>query len=399
MGTLEEDLANLHRATRRPRNQRRKMRSFRIEEISVVDRPAQEGALATLMKRHRKYNENHDRDDGRFTSGPRGSGVGDSGSGVAEYDRDTEPGRWFADHRRQFESKWGLNAKSPKDKLEEALGEEAAEGGDRTQDFVDLLARHYGVKVPSRKSVRLKRRNQMSAYDPEYMKARARERELEGIEEETGLDEFDMADDDDDPDALDEDEAATRLRALFAQAKGEDQDLDYEEPLDDDEDDNEANAALEDEVDQVKAVDLDADEDEEFDDSTELGALANRFRRRDYRIGKQRALLMATARLARNAGDRVYAKRYLASDPAPFGYEKEVAKRLLAKVASNISTDTSRPYHQAGQAGRVAEMDRRARNHRAKVNRMVENIRAGNQKMRRTDALRQLRDARPSLFR
>src|SRR5262245_35924355 len=36
--------------TRRPQ-QRRRMKQFRIEEMSVVDRPAQEGALATIVKR------------------------------------------------------------------------------------------------------------------------------------------------------------------------------------------------------------------------------------------------------------------------------------------------------------------------------------------------------------
>jgi hypothetical protein len=34
-----------------PKSKRRKMRAFKLEEISVVDKPAQAGALATIMKR------------------------------------------------------------------------------------------------------------------------------------------------------------------------------------------------------------------------------------------------------------------------------------------------------------------------------------------------------------
>nr|WP_281720497.1 hypothetical protein [Nitrosomonas nitrosa] len=50
-------------AERQPKKRRRIMRSFRLEEISCVDRPAQEGARALLIKREESASQQENESD------------------------------------------------------------------------------------------------------------------------------------------------------------------------------------------------------------------------------------------------------------------------------------------------------------------------------------------------
>lgn len=120
---------------------RRKMKSFKIDEISFVDKPAQEGAIATIEKRRRELEKNNL---------PRGRPF-KSGAGAAEiarYNQDAKSGQKFKDHIRQFERRHGVNQNSPRQHIAEALIRESNDIGasEDKGNWRDTAAHHYGFR-------------------------------------------------------------------------------------------------------------------------------------------------------------------------------------------------------------------------------------------------------------
>lgn len=126
---------------------RRKMKSFKIDEISFVDKPAQEGALATIEKRRTEK-------PGLIGRLARSVGMGKvskfnsgaSAEDIARYNDGSEQGDRFHDHIRMFEQQQGITNDTPKKKISEAIVRSAGSMADDPRNWRDVIARHYGFR-------------------------------------------------------------------------------------------------------------------------------------------------------------------------------------------------------------------------------------------------------------
>jgi hypothetical protein len=140
------------RPLRRPflTRSKRRMRAFKIDEISAVDRPAQEGAQALICKRR-------DDDDSEiiFKASADFGGNDDMtkadtftshafGRDIKAYDAGASRGDKFRHHIADFEQRHGLHAFSPRETIARALVQESDGMGADPRGWRNLAAQHYG---------------------------------------------------------------------------------------------------------------------------------------------------------------------------------------------------------------------------------------------------------------
>lgn len=139
---------------------RRKMKSFKIDEISLVDKPAQEGALATISKRalEKKWPSGGSKSGGgKPKSSGAGSGLARSIRGLTSRHRLASPvarylrvqqqseGKRLLNHIRDFQRQRNVNFNSPRHQIAEALVNHVNAGGTPSK-WKDLTAQYYGFQ-------------------------------------------------------------------------------------------------------------------------------------------------------------------------------------------------------------------------------------------------------------
>jgi hypothetical protein len=350
------------------RSRRRIMQDFQLDEISLVDKPAQEGATAKLLKRATPLHEMQ-----------------------IDYDHA------IADvHRLR---KRGQHARA--DQLEQALALHANSS----------VLKHAGAEVMQTLFDKVRKANGASASAPAsasagsfnyHDDAMSKDDDVEAMLAQLQQQQY--------PD-LDTEELRQLLAEEMDKAEGEDG-AEYLEDMGKDEGDDEEEVDPDD-MEEMQAADLDNeisltqagqnmnDRTQPFTEDTEIGVEANR-QMRDKRTSKRRAFTMACARTIAKRG---------AYDAA------------FTKASSRITTDSEEPFQQQRATQRRAEMDRRTVATRNRANdeltamregvnlgrereerrRMIDGavtkLRAVDPYMRHTEALRKVRQHYPALFR
>lgn len=330
----------------RPKGRKRIMRRFELDEISVVDNPAQAGATVKILK---------------FGSPPLHALPVNYPRVLADVKRLRKAGH----HKRA-------------DKLANALAAHAqaiiikrAENGENVMKTL-----FDGVKVSKAAPA----------------SASAGSLSFEGLTKEERAEAEEML-------AAMEDEEAEKADDMDGEYTV---DMDGEaEKADEEEDPDETEEAEELQEETLKAMsDTDMDNEREFfSDDTEVGAEANKAMR-DSRISKRRALLMGMGRVAANRGSYqtvafAKAKGRTSTDAHdPFHQQRGAERRTqmddratAARAAEQAEIDAMR-----GAFGREREERKRA------IDTMVQKLRAVSPRMPHTQALRKIRAEYPGLF-